>query len=238
MKKVLMVVYAFPPLKYPVIERAAGFIRLLRNYGWEPLVLTRHSEADSREEAQIPEGIDIVRTGLREPESYPVFLRGAFKFAASRTMSDRDRLWEMFSSRQAARLARYEGVDLIYTVSPPSSAHLIGMRLKKKNPGLPWVADICPAHAINRSNTDKPESSPNFYASVKERYEKLLLDRIRDSADCMVTADNLLAESISNPADTNRKGAVCYVPDGHAQELSELFEKACRTIAAKKLEME
>lgn len=239
MKKVLMVVYSFPPLKYPGAERAAGFVRLLHNYGWEPLVLTRESRADvsAEPETQIHKRADIVRTSSWEPDRLPRFIQAAARFAASLLIPDKEKFWELFSAGKASRMAKYEGIDLIYTVSPPSSAHLIGLRLKKKYPGLPWVADLCATHAAGCINPAKPASSVHLSPSVKERYEKKLLGRIADRADCIVTGDEAVLENfLANHADTNRKNTACLVTDGHVQELSELFEKACRAIAARKLE--
>lgn len=239
MKKVLMIVYSFPPLSNPGAERAVSFVKQLHNYGWQPLVLTREAIIGTSQDSKVApalEGVNIVRTNPWEPESLPRLIQAAAKLAASLLLPDKERLWELFSAGKAARMAKNEGIDLIYTVSPPTSAHLIGLRLKKKHPGVPWVADLCSAHASSCINPVKPASSAHFSPTVKERYEKKLLGRIADRADCIVTGDETVLEFIkANQSDTNHESTAYLVPDGHVQELSELFEKACRSIAARKL---
>jgi hypothetical protein len=238
MKKVLMIVYSFPPLSNPGAERAVSFVRLLNNYGWEPLVLTRETGTDASRDldASVPQGVDIVRTISREPDHLPGFIRAVAGFLVSLLIPDKERLWELFSVGKATRMAKYEGIDLVYTLSPPSSAHLIGMHLKKKHPGVPWVADLCAAHSANQGNSAKSAHPVVFSASVKERYDKKLLGRIADYADCIITGDEeILKNFLVCQSETNRGKIASLVSDGHVQELSEIFEKACRAIAARKL---
>jgi hypothetical protein len=206
MKKVLMIVYSLPPRKNPGAERAAIVVKLLHNYGWEPLVLTREEETgDSNELEAI----------------MPRFLRAFVRFLASLLILDKERLWQLFSVREAVRMFKSKGVDLVYTVSPPSSAHLIGLRLKKKYPHIPWVADVCTSY-------DTP--------SLKELYEKKLLGKIANHADCVVTDNEAMLENfLTNQTNISRESNACIISEGHVQELSELFEKACRAIAARKL---
>ena len=40
MKNVLMIAYSFPPAGGPGVQRTSKFVKYLRNYGWEPVVLT------------------------------------------------------------------------------------------------------------------------------------------------------------------------------------------------------
>lgn len=238
MKKVLMVVYSFPPMGNPGAERAVSFVRLLHNYGWEPVVLTREAGADTSTglKVSVPEGIDIIRTKPWVPDGLPRFIRASASFFASLLIPDKERLWELFSAGKAARMAKNEGIDLVYTVSPPSSAHLIGLRIKKKCPRVPWVADLCAIQAASHINPATSASSVHFSHSVKECYEKKLLGRIADRADCIVTGnEEILANFLASQKDINRESNACIVSDGHVQELSELFEKACRVIAARKL---
>jgi hypothetical protein len=195
MKSVLMAVYSFSA---PPCSEAGGLsavIGQLRNYGWEPVVLTRGTGTEPQEKRllQLPEDIDIIRTGpfgdgFTKAEALP----GFFRFLLER---NGQKLWEFLSRSKASRLVKNGGADLIYTVSPFYSSHRIGLHLKKKNPNLPWVADLGPSGPALRS------------------CERELLARIRETADILVP-DN---------------------PEINAQELSELFEKACRSVAAKKL---
>lgn len=220
-----MVVYSYPPENGAGAERAVSFISQLHSFGWEPLVMTHavNAQSGTDPDGQVPEGIDVIRTSFWNSGTLPRFIRNFTGFFSTLLVPDKERLWEIFSVRKAARLAKYEGVDLVYTVSPPSSAHLIGLRLKKKFPGIPWVADLCNA-------------VPDSQITLKERYERKLTGRILNGADCVLTGDR----SILNDLQTKWPGpgsgeTVSYIPDGGVQELSEQFEKACRMIAARKI---
>lgn len=238
MKKVLMVVYSFPPLVNPGAERAASFVSQLHHYGWEPVVLTREPGAanSAKPEAALPEGVDIIKTRPWVPGNVPPFVRVFTGFFSSLLLPDKQRLWELFSVGKAARIAKNDGIDLVYTISPPSSAHLIGLHLKKKYPRVPWVADLCALQTANHSNSPSLAPSAHTSRSVKENYRKKLLGRIADGADCIITGEQSVQESFQEiQTELNRENTVSIISDGQVQELSEIFEKACRATAVRKL---
>jgi hypothetical protein len=41
MKKVLMIAHQFPPIGGSGVQRTVKFVKYLRDFGWEPVVLTR-----------------------------------------------------------------------------------------------------------------------------------------------------------------------------------------------------
>jgi len=192
-----MIVYSLPPHKYPGTERVVNFINSLQDYGWEPVILTRKAGADSLEEQtlQVLEDIDIIRTDYHVMAGFPRVIQSTVRLLTSLLLPDGQRLWEFLSRRKAMQIAKNGGVDLVYTVSPPFSSHLIGLRLKKKLRNLPWVADL------------------NFESTTVRNYEKSLLARITANADLIIHGE----------------------ADILTQELSEVFEKACRAVVAKKL---
>lgn len=220
-----MVVYSFPPVKDAGSKRSAEFVRQLPSCGWDPIVLTRalRTQYEADPKIAVPKGIDIIRTRPWEPENLPHFLHSAGNGLSSLLIPDEERLWELFAVRKAIRLVKNNGVDLIYTVSPPSSAHIIGLRLKKKYPSIPWVADIC-------------KRAPNNKKKIKDHYEQKLERRIIHGADCVISGNKAVYEGLQTlPADSSLPEACSYVSDGNVQLLSEQFEKACRAIAAKKI---
>lgn len=232
MKKVLIVTYSFPPAENACARRADSFVRQIVKYGWEPLILTGDIKAktvpDAKEHnnAPIPEGIDIVKTGSWQSENLPAPFRPAAGFLSSLLVPDRERLWELFCIRKAIRLAKSMGVDLVYTLSPPSSAHLIGLRLKKKNPGIPWVADFCEAS----------ETVGRGLKRFRDQYIRKLVSSVLDGADCIITGNTAISGILTEYRDdAGQQADICHVPDGQVQELTEQFEKACRIIATRKL---
>lgn len=51
-------------------------------------------------------------------------------------------LWVRPATRVAENLLQHDAFDALITVSLPFSGHVVGLRLKKKHPTLPWMADI------------------------------------------------------------------------------------------------
>ncbi len=198
MKSVLVIVYSFPPHKYPGTERVVNFINSLRDYGWEPVILTHAAAPNSMEEQtlQVPEDIDIIKIGYQVKTGLPHILQVMMNFILFLLLPDGQRVWEFQSRRKALRIAKNGGIDLVYTISPPYSSHLVGLWLKKKCPKLPWVADL------------------DFDSLPVRSHEKNLMSRITESADLIVHGESEIL----------------------TQELSEIFEKACRAAVAKKLE--
>lgn len=65
MKKVLIIAYYFPPLGWSGVQRTLKFIKYLRNYNWEPIVVTvgetKFSIKDKSLLEEIPNDIKIIR---------------------------------------------------------------------------------------------------------------------------------------------------------------------------------
>lgn len=65
MKKVLIIAYYFPPLGWSGVQRTLKFVKYLREFGWEPVVLTvgatKFSILDNTLVSEIPENIEIIK---------------------------------------------------------------------------------------------------------------------------------------------------------------------------------
>ncbi|MBI1192811.1 MAG: glycosyl transferase family 1 [Bacteroidetes bacterium] len=70
-RRVLLLTYYWPPAGGPGVQRFLKFARYLREYGWEPIIITPADGAyPYRDESllgDIPEGLHVIRTGTREP---------------------------------------------------------------------------------------------------------------------------------------------------------------------------
>ncbi len=65
-KKVLVVAYFFPPMGGGGVQRTVKFVKYLRDFGYEPVVLTvksgQHTVFDASLSRDIPKGVRIIRT--------------------------------------------------------------------------------------------------------------------------------------------------------------------------------
>ncbi len=171
MPRVLITTYYFPPAGGAGVQRTLKFVKYLREFGWEPVVLTaRDADYPARDEtliAEIPEGVKIYRAPLFEPyRLYRRFTgksadaatdiatltrdaRGAQKWSerlsefirAALFVPDARMTWLCPAFYLGRKILQAEKIDLLFSSAPPYTTHLIGRRLKRAS-GLPWVADF------------------------------------------------------------------------------------------------
>lgn len=168
MKKVLIVAYYFPPSGGPGVQRVLKYVQYLRDFGWEPVVLTvRDGNFPARDEsllAEIPEGVKVIRTEIFEPYDLYRKLTGkgkgvaidvntirkeGAKISASERLAEFVRAtlfipdarigWLNAAVKAGMEAIRELKIDAIYSSSPPYTCALIARALKRKS-GLPWVA--------------------------------------------------------------------------------------------------
>ncbi len=168
MNKVLIVAYYFPPSGGPGVQRVLKYVQYLRDFGWEPVVLTvADGNFPARDESllkEIPAGVRVVRTDIFEPYDLYRKLTGKGKGVAidvntirkeGTKLSASERISEFIRStffipdarigwlnpavRAGLDVIREEGISAIYSSSPPYTCALIARSLKRKT-GLPWIA--------------------------------------------------------------------------------------------------
>ena len=169
-KKVLMLVRAFPPF-LPVGHsiRAVKFIKYLPALGWLPVVLTIDDQKDYENTrkmgsetllSEIEPRVKIYRTTAGEPSLK--FLEKEMEFSQRNSltrvivkllggvrrwvirnvyMPDRLVAWLPFALRCGQLVVKNEGIDVIFATCPPHSVVLIGACLKRLT-GKPLVLDF------------------------------------------------------------------------------------------------
>lgn len=142
-KRVLIVAYHFPPVKVSSgIQRTLKFCTYLREYGWDPLVLTiapSAYEMTSHDQLQeIPNDVIVERAfGLDTSRQLSI----AGKYFHWMAQPDRWISWWPAAVWTGMRMIkRYKPVAIMSTF-PIATAHQIGLSLQKRS-GLPWVADF------------------------------------------------------------------------------------------------
>lgn len=169
MKKVLLITYYWPPAGGPGVQRVLYFVKYLREFGWEPVVYTvekgEYHNIDNSFEDEIPEGIVVLKTPVREPHQFykrlvgknkeetlkpvvitekterpflqklAVWIRGNFFIPDARMW------WIRPSVRYLHKYLNDHPVDAIVTSSPPQSVHLIGKKVSSRMQ-IPWIADF------------------------------------------------------------------------------------------------
>lgn len=200
MKRVLVIAYYFPPLGMGGVQRVLKFVKYLPDFGWEPTVLTVKDVVYYAKDASLLKEAgkcEVVRTGSLDPLRIRRRLSNVKKeyegkpFGDSLTglgrwnrvistwicVPDTKVLWLPFAVQRGLALLKSGCFDLIFTTSPPHSAHLAGLVLKRRT-GLPWTADF-----RDDWMGDYVDLLPT---SVQRRVNRALARRVVNGADRVV----------------------------------------------------
>lgn len=151
---ILFVAYQFPPRGGPGVHRSINLVKHLRNYGYDPVVLTIREEDikaggydwDESLLKGLPDNLSIYRVPSHEPLG---FIQKATKFKLFRLfwfffyplLWERPARWPAKTLVAASEIVKKHNIQLVYTSSGPFSAALLGLKLKNSL-GLKWVADL------------------------------------------------------------------------------------------------
>ena len=128
MKKVLFIYYHFPPIMGD--WRGLGFVRLLPEFGWQPIVISAAESVNYGKDysllEKVPNGIEIHRVGHHEPSREWQYARS--KFRINYVFPDYYKSWYPTALREARKILQKEKIDLVFSSSPP----FVAMKLKKE----------------------------------------------------------------------------------------------------------
>jgi glycosyltransferase involved in cell wall biosynthesis len=190
MRKVLYIVYYYPPVGGSGVQRGVKFSRYLPEHGWESLILTPHPALlkhpkDASLLDDVPKSQKIYRSfvldarwlfkllwGLRLPGivnwlRYHVFI------------PDAEILWLPFAKYKLRRIMRENKIDIVFISGPPFSPMLLGKWIKKKY-SLPHVIDFRDDWTQGQSRQDIPP--PEFFRRRETRLER----------ETLINADHLV----------------------------------------------
>ncbi|MDZ7331137.1 MAG: glycosyltransferase [candidate division KSB1 bacterium] len=235
MNKVLFLSYYFPPMGMGGTQRAAKFVKYLPEFGWEPWVVTVkdvhyyahdpsllqevHDRQIFRTESWDPLRV-MARIGRKgsKPEvtsSSSAPKKSRFLNWLNRTIGswifipDSKILWLPFAVKTAFHLIRTKKIAVIFTTSPPHSAHLGGLILKMIT-GLPWLADF-------RDDWTGGESQP--CPTWLHRFINRLMEKwVLRSADRIIGMCDHLTNSLRLKAGYSSKARFVTIMNGYDRE--------------------
>ena len=209
-KKVLVITYYFPPSGGVAVQRTLKFVKYLREFGWEPVVLTAkdadYPVYDESLVAEIPKGISVYRSRILEP--YRIYRKftgrpsGQSTDIATLTFDDRTKNklsekisewvrgtffvpdgrigWLLFASKLGEEIIKNEKIDVIYSSATPYTSHLIALRLHRYF-NIPWVADF-------RDSWIGWHHTPKWRPYPSQKLEFKMEESVLDEASCIITA--------------------------------------------------
>lgn len=209
MKKVLIIAHQFPPIGGSGVQRTLKFVKYLRNFDYEPIVLTREaSQAALKDEtllSDIPSGIKIVRTRAYDFAALPGVLKYVGKLLNKILIPDPAVVWQYTSRKKALEVLKANDIDVVYTTSAPYSDHLLGIYLKKRLPSIPLVCDF------RDEWTNNPYHVRRF---LRAKIERSLEKKVLASANCLIAnTPVMLANFLRDNPETKNKFYV--IPNGY-----------------------
>lgn len=168
MKRVLIISYYWPPAGGSGVQRPLKFVKYLKDFGWEPIVLTadngEYPELDKTLVEDIPAGTTIIRRNIVEPYNLFRFFTGKKNtekidpnfFSKKKTgvmnkiaifirsnffIPDAKMWWIKPTRKFLDQYLQDNPVDAIISTGPPHSLHQIARHVKEKH-GIPWIADF------------------------------------------------------------------------------------------------
>ncbi|MGD1844592.1 MAG: glycosyltransferase [Salibacteraceae bacterium] len=169
MKRVLIVVYYWPPSGGAGVQRWVKLSKYLHQFGWEPVIFTpENPEAPLQDKGllkEVREGMEVIKTPIWEP--YSLYKRFTGKGSQEKIspgvllenrnrsfteklsvwirgnffVPDARKFWVKPSVKFLHKYLEEHTIDAIVTSGPPHSMHLIALGLKQLRP-IPWIADF------------------------------------------------------------------------------------------------
>jgi len=156
MHKVLVISYYFPPMGLSGVQRTLKFVKYLKNYNWEPTVITTGKVAyfahdDSLQKELAETGVRVIRVAGSDPNSIlskkgtvklpSEFIRNTFnKLSQIFFIPDNKNSWSKKAFKKATELIASEHFDCVFITGPPFSQFDAFSSLKKKY-NIPIVLD-------------------------------------------------------------------------------------------------
>lgn len=222
MKRVLIITYYWPPSGGGGVMRWLKMSKYLPDWGWQPVIYTPENPDPSVLDRSLTEEIHPATEVLTQPiwepyrlfrklsgksknssfkagyiseasrggwkEQLAVFIRGNFLIPDPRLF------WIKPSVAFLSGYLSKNRIDLIVSTGPPHSMHIIGLRLKKLFPDIPWLADF-----------RDPWTEIDFYHRLKltplaDALHRRLEKKVLQKADVVTTVSPFLQKSTARIA--------------------------------------
>ena len=205
MNTLLLISAHFPPSPFVGGMRAAAFTRRLPRLGWHTCVVTlRMRPAQHGAATPCTRARRIERTwGANSRDVFAI----AGRYPSFVALPDGYVSWLPFAVARSLRVIRQEKPAVLMTSGPPSTAHCIGLAIKRLT-GLPWLADL-------RDPWQTTAGASRLYAAVDARLERLVMS----AADRIVATTSSIAADLCTRLGAGVADKVDVIANGYDEEL-------------------
>ena len=221
LKKVLFCAYCFPPIGGPAVQRSLKFVKYLRRYGYEPIVLTVLPDTyyqlpfDQALLNEIESDITIIRISnnvylpetisneeqqeiinlyagiIESEECLNKYIEVAGEIAYP-LLSDNSICWVNRCLKYIEDKLDLSEIEILYTTGAPYDTYVLGYYIKYKY-DIPWVQDYRDPWCTNKYYIENVWAPWKQSLFFREEMEKEL---IKKSNIVVVTAEGLIDEFI------------------------------------------
>ncbi|MDZ4712880.1 MAG: glycosyltransferase family 4 protein [bacterium] len=237
MKKVLVITYYWPPSGGAGVQRILKFVKYLPQFGITPYVVTvdpgkaSYPVYDETLINDIPSEAKVFTTGTFEPyelyskflgkksiptgfsnESNPSMFQKFSRFVRGNFfIPDGRRGWIKHALRKSIELIEKENIHTVLTTSPPHSAHLVGLKLKKKF-NIKWTADL------RDPWTDIYYYNEFHHTAFAKKLDLKFEREVLENADHIVTVSKSLKELFVLKSDLIDPSKIIVIPNGYDED--------------------
>ncbi len=223
MNKVLIIANEFPPMGGAGVQRTTKFVKYLREFNFEPIVVTKEHKGGLSDKTlleDIPKDVKIYSLKAYDFINRTGILKLPMKFIGTRILSpDSEFFWYYFNRDRVLEIIKKEKISLIYTTSFPYSSHLMGLYLRKNLSDIRWVADF------RDEWTNNPYHRDSFFKRLKFKGEKKKELEVTKTCDYFITNTPLMLEGfIKDNKDLEKKST--FIPNGYDEDdFSQAIDK-------------
>lgn len=217
-KRVLFCAYIFPPLGGAGVQRSLKFVKYLRKFGYEPIVLTvgKHSNQTGEDYTLLDEveDVQIIRIDLEKflpealskEEQQEIFNLYAGIIQSEEWLNtyseiinngnnlklipDNQICWVNDCLRQIEEKVNLSEIDIVFTTGQPFSAFILGYYLKNKY-RMKWVQDYRDPWGSNDFYIKNYYQNDTYTMKLQQQLEKVLVSA---SDAIIVVAKGLINE--------------------------------------------
>ena len=215
MNKVLIIANEFPPMGGAGVQRTTKFVKYLREFDFEPIVITKEHMGGLSDRSllqYIPDDIKIYRLKAYDFINRTGILKLPMKFIGTRILSpDSEFFWYYFNRDKVLDIIKKEKIQLIYTTSFPYSSHLMGLYLRKKLNNIRWIVDF------RDEWTNNPYHRDSFFKRLKFKAEKKKEIEVTSNCDYFVTNTPLMLEGFLKDNKDLHKNST-FIPNGYDED--------------------
>ncbi|MEP7146454.1 MAG: glycosyltransferase family 4 protein [bacterium] len=233
MKKILIITYYWPPSGGAGVQRILKAVKYFPEFGILPFIVTVNEDKasypvfDKTLIKDIPVQAKVYRTETFEPfdayskllgkksiptgfsnESTPGLFQKLSRFIRGNFfIPDARRGWSKFAYEESVKIIEREKIDTVLVTSPPHSAQLAGLKLKKKF-NITWIADLRDPWT-DIYFYDEFRHLP-FAKKLDKKYERVVLE----NADKIITVGKNLKDQFSEKSVKIKKEKIFVIPNG------------------------